>query len=135
MWQKLKYLQNHRLSADTRHALCHVPSHTAFGGAALQECKACCNFGKCGKSNKCRSNFPFCGGTWNGCSSLTPACADPLYRRASRVSMGTVFQIPWTYFDKNACWPDGAMDVLHKLGYKTAAMALRDDSVSIDDEK
>lgn len=36
---------------------------------------------------------------------------------------------------KNACWPDGAMDVLHKLGYKTAAMALRDDSVSIDDEK
>ena len=66
---------------------------------------------------------------------LTSACADPLSRRASRVSMGTVFQIPWTYFDKNACWPDGAMDVLHKLGYKTAAMALRDDSVSIDDEK
>ncbi len=66
---------------------------------------------------------------------LTPACADPLYRRASRVSMGTVFQIPWTYFDKNASWPDGAMDVLHRLGYKTAAMALRDDSVSIDDEK
>ena len=68
-------------------------------------------------------------------SAAAPACADPLYRRASRVSMGTVFQIPWTYFDKNACWPDGAMDVLHKLGYKTAAMALRDDSVSIDDEK
>lgn len=66
---------------------------------------------------------------------LTSACADPLYRRASRVSMGTVFQIPWTYFDKNASWPDGAMDVLHKLEYKTAAMALRDDSVSIDDEK
>ena len=66
---------------------------------------------------------------------LTPACADPLYRRASRVSMGTVFQIPWTYFDKNVSWPDGAMDVLHKLGYKTAAMALRDDSVCIDDEK
>ena len=66
---------------------------------------------------------------------LTPACADPLYRRASRVSMGTVFQIPWTYFDKNASWPDGAMNVLHRLGYKTAAMALRDDSVSIDDEK
>lgn len=66
---------------------------------------------------------------------LTPACADPLYRRASRVSMGTVFQIPWTYFDKNVSWPDGAMDVLHKLGYKTAAMSLRDDSVSIDDEK
>lgn len=66
---------------------------------------------------------------------LTSACADPLYRRASRVSMGTVFQIPWTYFDKNASWSDSVMDVLHKLGYKTAAMALRDDSVSIDDEK
>ena len=66
---------------------------------------------------------------------LTPGCSDPLYRRASRVSMGTVFQIPWTYFDKNASWPDGAMGVLHKLGYKMAAMALRDDSVSIDDEK
>ena len=66
---------------------------------------------------------------------LTQACADPLYRRASRVSMGTVFQIPWTYFDKSASWPDGAMDVLHKLEYKTAAMALRDDSVCIDDEK
>ena len=66
---------------------------------------------------------------------LTQACADPLYRRASRVSMGTGFQIPWTYFDKSASGPDGAMDVLHKLGYKTAAMALRDDSVCIDDEK
>ena len=66
-----------------------------------------------------------------------PVRAEKLARElcASRVSMGTVFQIPWTYFDKNACWPDGAMDVLHKLGYKTAAMALRDDSVSIDDEK
>ena len=63
------------------------------------------------------------------------SCCDPLCRKAVRVSMGTVFQIPWTYFDKNASWPDGAMDVLHKLGYKTAAMALRDDSVSIDDEK
>lgn len=63
------------------------------------------------------------------------SCCDPLCRKAVRVSMGTVFQIPWTYFDKNASWPDGAMDVLHKLGYKMAAMALRDDSVSIDDEK
>lgn len=63
---------------------------------------------------------------------LTPACADPLYRRASRVSMGTVFQIPWTYFDKD--WPEGGMAILKELGFKTAAMALSDNSVSIDDE-
>ena len=89
---------------------------------------------------------------------LTPACADPLYRRASRVSMGTVFQVPWTYFDKSVLaelqcdaissdvensigksesiiWPDVGIKLLKKLGFKTAAMALSDDSVSIDDEK
>ena len=65
---------------------------------------------------------------------LTPACSDPLYRRASRVSMGTVFQIPWTYFDaKAAAWPQPALSVLKEMGFKTAAMALSDDSVSIDD--
>lgn len=58
---------------------------------------------------------------------LTFACSDPLYRRAIRVSMGTVFQIPWTYLDQ-----DG-LDSIRKMGFKTAAMALRDDSVSIDD--
>ena len=65
---------------------------------------------------------------------LTSACSDPLYRRASRVSMGTVFQIPWTYFEeKELPWPDKAMEKLRSLGFKTAAMALRDDTVSIDD--
>ena len=58
---------------------------------------------------------------------LTSACSDPLYRRAIRVSMGTVFQIPWTYLDQ-----DG-LDSIRKMGFKTAAMALRNDSVSIDD--
>lgn len=58
---------------------------------------------------------------------LTSACSDPLYRRAVRVSMGTVFQIPWTYLEQ-----DG-LDSIRKMGFKTAAMALRDDSVSIDD--
>ena len=57
---------------------------------------------------------------------LTPGCSDPLYRRSARVSMGTVFQIPWTYLGDN--W----MEELHALGYKTTAMALRDDSYSID---
>ena len=57
---------------------------------------------------------------------LTPGCSNPLYRRSCRVSMGTVFQIPWTYLDDN--W----QEVLRDLGFKTAAMALRDDSYSID---
>ena len=67
---------------------------------------------------------------------LTPACSNPLYRRASRVSMGTVFQIPWTYFDeKKAPWPERGMKLLNDLGFKTAAMALCDASVSIDDPR
>ena len=65
---------------------------------------------------------------------LTPACSDPLYRRAVRVSMGTVFQVPWTYLgDAVADWPDQGMETLRAHGFKTAAMALCDDSVSIDD--
>ena len=65
---------------------------------------------------------------------LTGGCSDPLYRRAARVSMGTVFQIPWTYFDKKNVWPQDGMQTLQNLGFKTAAMALRDDSVGIDDK-
>ena len=65
---------------------------------------------------------------------LTPACSNPLYRRSARVSMGTVFQIPWTYLtEENADWPDKGMALLRTMGFATAAMALRDDSVSIDD--
>ena len=65
---------------------------------------------------------------------LTPACSDPLYRRAVRVSMGTVFQVPWAYLGETvADWPGPGMEILRDLGFKTAAMALRDDSVSIDD--
>ena len=65
---------------------------------------------------------------------LTGGCSDPLYRRAARVSMGTVFQIPWTYFDKKTVWPQDGMQILQNLGFKTAAMALRDDSVGIEDK-
>ena len=65
---------------------------------------------------------------------LTSGCSDPLYRRAARVSMGTVFQIPWTYFDKKTVWPQDGMQILQNLGFKTAAMALRDDSVGIEDK-
>ena len=69
---------------------------------------------------------------------LTPGCSDPLYRRASRVSMGTVFQIPWTYFDKKEFStqiensPKNYIMKLHKLGFTTAAMALKEDSTSVD---
>ena len=67
---------------------------------------------------------------------LTPGCSNPLYRRAARVSMGTVFQIPWTFIGSEmADWPERGMTKLRELGFKTAAMALRDDSVSIDDPK
>ena len=64
---------------------------------------------------------------------LTSACSNPLYRRAIRVSMGTVFQIPWTFLDSGLSWPQEGIGRLHELGFKTAAMALNDDSVSIDD--
>ncbi|MBU5472464.1 TrmH family RNA methyltransferase [Roseburia sp. MSJ-14] len=65
---------------------------------------------------------------------LTPACSNPLYRRSIRVSMGTVFQIPWTFIgDKSENWATHGIEQLHRLGFKTAAMALCEKSVSIDD--
>jgi tRNA G18 (ribose-2'-O)-methylase SpoU len=60
---------------------------------------------------------------------VTPRCADPLYRRAIRVSMGTVFQVPWTRIDP---WP-GAVAHLRDLGFTTAALALHEDSVGLDE--
>ena len=62
---------------------------------------------------------------------LTPGCSDPLYRRAARVSMGTVFQIPWTFFPEGRPW----YEQLRELGFKTAALALKDDTLSIDDPR
>lgn len=64
---------------------------------------------------------------------LTGGCSNPLYRRASRVSMGTVFQIPWTFVDNSVIWPEEGMKILRELGFKAAAMALKEDSASIDD--
>ncbi len=60
---------------------------------------------------------------------LTEGCSDPLYRRAARVSMGTVFQIEWTFL------PGDSLDILKDLGFKTVAMALKDDSISIGDKR
>lgn len=65
---------------------------------------------------------------------LTPTCCDPLYRRAVRVSMGTVFQVPWTFIGSSAAeWPEQGMERLKKMGFRTAAMALDDRAISIDD--
>ena len=65
---------------------------------------------------------------------VTPTCCDPLYRRAARVSMGTAFQVPWTRIGETAAdWPERGMERLKALGFQTAAMALSDDSVSVED--
>jgi tRNA G18 (ribose-2'-O)-methylase SpoU len=66
---------------------------------------------------------------------VTPTCCDPLCRRAVRVSMGTIFQVPWTQIGETpGDWPERGIEMLHSFGFKTAAMALSDNSVSIDDE-
>lgn len=65
---------------------------------------------------------------------ITSDSADPLYRRASRAAMGTVFQVPWTYVDAKA-WRESGIDLLHQAGYQTAAMALRHNTVDIDDPR
>lgn len=62
---------------------------------------------------------------------LTTAGSDPLYRRASRVSMGNVFLIPWTYLPESGDWTQ----LLRDLGFRTVAMALRNDSVRLDDPR
>ena len=67
---------------------------------------------------------------------LTPSCCDPLYRRSVRVSMGTIFQVPWTFLGSETHdWPHPGMEQLAAMGFRTAAMALREDSVSIDDPR
>lgn len=63
---------------------------------------------------------------------LTSDCSNPLYRRAIRVSMGTVFQVPWTFMGQEE-WPERGIELLHEMGFRTAAMALSDQSVGIDD--
>ena len=67
---------------------------------------------------------------------LTPSCCDPLCRRSVRVSMGTVFQIPWARIgERTDSWPEYGMNLLKEYGFKTAAMALSDDAVSIDNKE
>ena len=67
---------------------------------------------------------------------VTPTCCDPLYRRCVRVSMGTVFQVPWTRIGATKeDWPGAGLDLLHHLGFKAAALALSHDSVTLDDPR
>ena len=66
---------------------------------------------------------------------LTQGCSNPLYRRAIRVSMGTVFQIPWTFLPESDSEEQSGIQMLQELGFKTAAMALSDDSIRIDDAR
>ena len=67
---------------------------------------------------------------------VTPTCGDPLSRRAARVSMGTVFQIPWARIGESAAsWPRPGLEELKALGFRTAALALTGQSVSIDDPR
>lgn len=67
---------------------------------------------------------------------VTPSCCDPLHRRAVRVSMGTVFQVPWTWIgDSPADWPQAGLERLRGLGFHTAALALREDALPIDDPR
>lgn len=66
---------------------------------------------------------------------LTQGCADPLYRRCARVSMGTVFQVPWTFLPKGCELSDKGMDMLKEIGFQTVAMALKEDSYEIDDSR
>ncbi len=67
---------------------------------------------------------------------LTPQCSNPLYRRAVRVSMGTVFQVPWTYMENESTkWPQPGIAYLQKMGFKTAAMALSDNAITIGNPK
>ncbi len=64
---------------------------------------------------------------------LTSGCSDPLYRRSARVSMGTVFQVPWTFLPKDC--PDSGIGLLRSMGFRSAAMALTDNSISIKDPR
>ncbi len=66
---------------------------------------------------------------------ITPSCHDPLYRRAARVSMGTVFQVPWTRIGTERDWAAEGVELLHGLGFKTAALALSDDSIALHDAR
>ena len=106
----------------------------------LEDAETIAVLGKCGNVPENVMNPTNVGAIFRSAAALhmdavilTGGCSNPLYRRASRVSMGTVFQIPWTFVDNSVIWPEEGMKILRELGFKTAAMALKEDSASIDD--
>ncbi|MEG0303088.1 TrmH family RNA methyltransferase [Gordonibacter sp.] len=87
-------------------------------------------------------NYTNIGATFRSAAALgidavlvTPSCHDPLYRRAARVSMGTVFQVPWTRIGQVRDWAPEGVPLLRNLGFKTAALALADDALPLQDER
>ena len=66
---------------------------------------------------------------------VTPGCHDPFYRRAARVSMGTVFQVPWARIGTSADWANEGIDLLRKKGFTTAALALKENSLRLQDPR
>ena len=87
------------------------------------------------------TNYTNIGSIFRSCAALgvdavliSPSCHDPLYRRAARVSMGTVFQVPWAYIGSDQNWAKEGARVLHKHGFELAALALRDDALLLGDK-
>lgn len=90
-------------------------------------------FWKCREPDECRCDFPFRRRAWHRCRAPHISCSNPLYRRAIRVSMGNVFQVPWTVLPGGSYWPEQGIAALQELGFYTVAMALKEDSVPMDD--
>ena len=115
----------------TRGVLCAMRRPPeSHGGGNLPGCPPDCGAGKHYEPDQCGGNFSICGGPGYGRHPADSGMQQPALRRSARVSMGTVFQIPWTFLP---AWPEEGMQTLGQMGFKTAALALRDDSVSIDD--
>ncbi len=126
-----------RLRADPGRALRHAPSAAAQRRGTVQRRPPRRGAGGHRGFHQHRGHLPR-GPPALGMDAvlLSPSCCDPLCRRAVRVSMGTVFQVPWaTLGDSPADWPEAGMARLHALGFKTAAMALDSRAVSIDDPR
>ena len=119
----------------TRGVLCAMRRPAPNGRGAVQERPPRRRFGRyCGLYQLIGAIFRGAAALGMDAVLLSPSCCDPLCRRAVRVSMGTVFQVPWAVLgDSPADWPEGGMARLHAMGFKTAAMALDNRAVSIDD--
>ena len=87
-----------------------------------------------GRDEKDNQQLPFAAASIDAVL-VTPSCHDPLYRRAARVSMGTVFQVPWTRIGSARDWAAEGVPLLRSLGFATAALALADDAIYLHDAR